>query len=459
MDHSGLMGLRAVASSGGTPEEITFRDPHYEADEYNFRHPRFLPDGTHVLATAAGAGGATRRIVLFSLETSERTTLLEEGWAPLYVKPGYIVFQRVNELWAVPFDIGTFEVSGTPMPVLDSLFSAPFTTLFDVSEAGTLIYAPGPVPEASTSIYFVGRSGEMARVPIEAGMWTSWGPRLSPSGDRIVFWGPDPAGMSGGQAVARVWLYDFTRQNTQALTGTEQVGAFWPIWSPDGRFVVYGGMGTGGRQDLMSIPADGTGPPELLYEGDAMGKQPYSWAPGGNGLVFQQQTGPEASFDIVLLTFDGDTVAVPLLEGPANEIHPAISPDGRWLAYASDQSGRYEIYLRRYPELDGLRQVSNGGGQGPIWRSDSRLLFFTGEDVTGTTFWRTPVNDEPGTPEQIWSHSHVFGVGVPYGNGYDVTLDGERLLVAVNEQGFPHYLPDIRIVFNWVEELRNEVPR
>jgi serine/threonine-protein kinase len=455
MDSYGRLGLRMVAASGGAPEEITSRERHLEDTEYGFQHPRFLPGGRKVLLTVWGAGAALRRIVVFDLDDSERSTLLEDGWGPQYVETGHLVYQRANQLWAVPFDADRAAVIGTPVPVLDSAFSITFTMLYEISESGTLVYAPGPVPEARTAIYTVDRSGSMERVPGEAGDWTVWSPQLSPSGDRIAYWGADAAAISGGQSASRIWLYDLRRQVLQSLTEPGG-GDFWPLWTPDGRSIVFVSFRGGRKTDLYGVNADGTGGPKVLFSDDA-DKQPYSWLPGGDGLLFQRQVTPEQSFDVWLLQFDGDTSAVPLMEGPDNEVHPALSPDGQWLAYASDQTGRYEVYLRRYPELDGMQQVSSLGGRAPKWRSDGReLYFFQGEfqDHSATTFFRVPISgDGPGTPQEWWSQSGVFSTGTPYGAGYDVSPDGRRLLVSIHEGGFPLFLPELHIVFNWTDEL------
>ena len=460
MDSGERMGLRIVAASGGAPELITFRERHQQEDEYIISHPRLLPDGRHVLFTAWGGGGATRRVGLFDTDNSERTTLLEDGWGPMYLETGHLVYQRSNQLWAVPFDIDELQILGTPVPVLDSVFSAPFTTLYAISESGTLVYAPGPVPDVKTSLFLADRSGRMDRIPTGAGSWTVWGPRLSPVSDDIVYWGADPSGMSGGQASSRIWKYEESRQNVFALTDAGP-GDFWPQWAPDGRSVVFGSFRGGSSLDLYSVLTDGSGELEVLYADDS-DKQPYSWLPNGDGLLFQNQANTEAGFDIWLLRLAGDTTAVPLLEGPANETHPAISPDGRWLAYASDQSSKYEVYLLRYPELDSLQQVSNSGGMGPLWRADSReLYFYSGgiQEHSGTTFMRVRIDDGPGTPEEVWSYPALFSTGLPYGGGYDVTPDGQRFLVSINEQEFPLFLPELRIVFNWFEELERAFER
>ena len=222
---------------------------------------------------------------------------------------------------------------------------------------------------------------------------------------------------------------------------------------------MFGSFRGGASLDIYRLSADGSSAPELLFS-DGSDKQPYSWLPGGDGLFFQRQGDPEAGFDLWLLRLEGDTTAVPLVEGPANETHPALSPDGRWLAFTSDQSGSYEVYVRRYLELGMLRQVSHSGGMAPLWRSDSReLYFYSGGSFAGdnaTTFMQVRIADGPGTPDEVWSHPSVFSTGLPYGAGYDVTPDGRRLLVSINEQEYPLFLPDLRIVFNWFAELESE---
>jgi serine/threonine-protein kinase len=460
MDSEGLQGLRIVSASGGDPEQITFPERDLGDREYAFNHPRFLPDGRHVLATAWGGGGATRRVALFSVGSGERTTLLEEGWAPEYVESGHVVYQRENQLWAVPFDLGSLEITGTPVPVVDSVFSAPFSTLYGISSSGSLVFAPGPVPDVRTSLYFAGPSGDLERVSVDAGAWTTWGPKLSPDGTRIVFAGPDPAGFSGGQATSRIWMHEIPTGSTQPITDSGP-GDYWPIWTPDGHSVVFTSLRGDGGADLYQVSADDPGIPEVLYSDDAI-KQAHSWLPGGDGLIFQRQPDPESDFDIWLLRLGGDGTAVSLVEGTGNENHPALSPDGRWLAYTSDRSGQYEIYLRPYPDLDGLQKISTAGGMGPLWRSDSRELYFYTSNTEGAnafSFMGVALDPDPGIPTPLWESSSVFSLGSPYGSGYDVTRDSRRLLVAINEKEYPLFLPELRIVFNWFEDLTSRFER
>ncbi len=453
MDNEGIMDLRIVSAAGGSPA-LLGSTAHRSDDEFAYSHPQFLPDGRHVLATAWGGGGATRRVVAVSTATGSRSTLLEEGWAPRYVSGAYIVYQRPEQLWAVPFDPGRLEIRGTPVPVLDSVFSVPFTTPYAVSTGGTLVYAPGPVPPLRTSLQLVGSTGDVTVLAIERTDLQEWGPQMSPDGSRIVFMGSDPAGLSGGQASSRIWLIDRARGSVRALT-EEGSGDFWPLWAPGGRSVVFASL-RNGRVGIHAVAADGSGSAQPLYA-DTSVMQPGSWVPGGAGLIIQRQSSPSADYDIWLLPLHGDDrTLVPLVEGPGNDIHPSLSPDGRWLAYASDRSGRYEIYLSPYPALDDVHQVSYEGGMGPLWPPDGRALYFyrqSFESGARTTFLRVPLRPDPGEPEVVWSTPRIFSVGLPYGRGYDLTPDGERLLVSVSETNWSGFLPDLRIQFNWFQEL------
>jgi serine/threonine-protein kinase len=455
MDHEGMSGLRTVPALGGDPQFLAVPGDGLEADEHSLSHPRFLPDGRHVLVTAWGGAGATRRIVAIPLDGGERVTLLEEGWAPQHVRSGHLVYLRTNQLWAVPFDAGSLEVLGTPEPVVDSVFGVAFMTTYAVSASGNLVYAPGPPPEPRTSLYVVDRSGQEERLPAPALDWSVLGPRFSPDGDRIVFWGS--SGFEGGQGAAQIWVFDPSRESIRAVTDLGP-GDFWPKWTPDGRSLVFTSLRGEAAMGIYRVPVDGASPPEALFT-DAALAQAGSWLPGGTSLIIQRAVDPESEYDIWLLPLAEDGEPAPLVEGPGNQVHAALSPDGRWLAYASDESGRYEVYVRPYPGLDGARQVSRAGGMGPTWRGDSRELYFYvsgGGDGSVTTFMRTSIDESSGQPEPLWSRAGILAIGWPYGVAYDVTPDGRQFLLPINEQPLPWFIPELHLVFNWLEALEGQ---
>jgi serine/threonine-protein kinase len=454
MDGDGLGGLRLVDAGGGTPEIAVPLDDLREDPEYTFQHPSFLPDGRHVLFSAWGGAGATRRLALFSFDTGERTTLFPDSWAPRYVRTGHILFLRTNQIWALPFDVDRMEAGPNALPVMDYVYAIQMQTLFGVSQEGTLVYAPGPVPEWASVAYLVDHAGQRERLFPEEGSRPMMGPALSPDGNRVAFSGIDPsAGYAAGQTTSRIWIHDILRGTTETLLESGQ-GDFWPIWDPDGQSVVFTAARSGEGYDLYRAATDGTGESGSVYTDWAI-KNAHSWLPGGAGLIFQSQPDFDSEFDIWLLPLEGDRGPIPLVEGPGNDVHPALSPDGRWLAYASDRSGRYEIYLGRYPELDEPRRISTSGGMGPLWREDSREFYFYQQSFGGgyaATFMKVSMDERPGTPEPLWS-GQLIGLGLPYGKGYDVTPDGQRMLVTIGEQETPLFLPELRIVFNWFDEL------
>jgi len=459
MDGSGFGGLRLVDAGGGTPELAVPLEEHKVDPEYAFQHPHFLPDGRSVLFSAWGGDGATRRLAMFSFDTGERTTLFQDGWAPRYVDTGHILFLRTDQIWALPFDMDRLEAGATALPVVDSVNAVQFQTLFGVSDNGTLVYAPGPAPEWGNRAYLVDHSGQRELLFPEEGSRSIAGPTFSPDGSRIAFSGTDLTGYSAGQATPRIWIHDILRGTTEALLESGP-GDFWPIWAPDGRSVVFTTARSGEGFDLFRAWVDGSGEGEAIYT-DGSIKNAHSWLPDGTGLIFQSAPDFESDFDIWLLPMEGDGAPAPLVQGPGNDVHPALSPDGRWLAYASDQSGRYEVYLRRYPELDDPRRVSGSGGMGPLWREDGREFYYyqqrTGSD-NQVTFLKVPVDDEPGTPEPLWS-SQLPGLGLPYGKGYDVTPDGQKMLVDFIEGDVSLFVPELRIVFNWFDGLKARFER
>ena len=441
IDHVEATGLRRVSADGGEPEFITSA----EAGEPYHSYPQVLPGGKAILFQAWGSGGTVSRIAVFSLETNTRTTLIENGLGPRYVESGYLVYARAGELWAVPFDVERLELQGTPVPVLDSVYSVPPDVAFDVSRSETLAYLAGAGHvQFETRLMWVDRSGAVEELNL---LGNFWGPRLSPDGRRVVLQGAGP----GEGTTTSVWVWDLRRGTLRRFTD-EQTDDYWPVWTLDGRRIVFNSYrGGGSAANLHVRPADGSGVNERIGHSDSH-QQPYSWEPDGETLLFQENDPPRTGFDIWRLTMEGGAEPERLIATGANETHPALSPEGRWLAYTSDESGREEVYVTRYPELDGRQQVSTDGGIEPAWSSEGGELFYRSMD--GTRWFAVSFVGGPGEPRLLFEASGRRGFvgGMQYGRNYDVTADGSRFITLRPEWDVPSGT-EFRVVVGWGEEL------
>ncbi|MEE8192285.1 MAG: hypothetical protein V3T74_06040, partial [Gemmatimonadales bacterium] len=444
IDNVEATGLRRVSAAGGEPEFITSADRgHFEAGEPYHSHPQVLPGGKAVLFQAWGAGGTVSRIAVLSLETDTRTTLIENGLGPRYVESGHLVYARAGELWAVPFDVDALELKGTPVPVLDSVYSVPPDVSFDVSFGGTLAYLAGVGNvQWETRLAWVDRSGAVEELNL---LGNFWGTRLSPDGHQVALQGAGP----GEGTTSSVWIWDLRRGTLRRFTDDE-TDDYWPVWTPDGRRIVFNSFrGSGSIVNLHMRPADGSGVNERIADFDSH-QQAYSWEPDGETLLFQVSSHPETGFDIWRLPLGGSAPEQLIATG-ANEMHPALSPGGRWLAYASDESGREEVYVTRYPELDGRQQISVGGGLEPAWSREGELFY---RSIDGTRWFAVSFAGGPGEPQLLFEASARPGFipGILYGRSYDVTADGSRFIALRPEWDMPSGT-EFRVVVGWGEEL------
>jgi len=301
---------------------------------------------------------------------------------------------------------------------------------------------------------WVGHDGNIERLPFPPGYYQS--PRVAPDGERIS--------VTILEGDVSVWFLDPSRGTSRRLT-PEASGEFWHVWYRDGRRIVSnsfrGGAGAG-RGRLYEYPADTSGPEVLLYEGMP---QPSGWSPDGRTLLFQESfADPATGFDIWMLPLDGDGTAKPLVMTPSNETHPVLSPDGRWLAYVSDESDRYEVYVRSYPEAGDLIQISSAGGIEPLWSPDGRQLYYRRERHGGTVLavsFRGETALEVGQSRVLFELTNPDGStrfysGTPFGRNYDLAPDGERFLMLEKEPEPP--ITQVNVILNWFGELQQRVP-
>jgi serine/threonine-protein kinase len=298
---------------------------------------------------------------------------------------------------------------------------------------------------ARRKLAWVDRSGNVEALPFPPG---EYGPRISSDGTQILVSRPDPRG-----AGLCVWAYELERGIEHRLT--DETGAeYWPAWTPDARRVVVNSR-KGGRTVLRSMPVDGSDPGNTLVEKDESWPTPYSWAADGT-LAYQESERLLEAFDIWVLPPDGP--ARLLLQTRDNEFHPAISPDGRWMAYVSDDSGRFEVKVRPYPDLGAITQVSINGGSEPTWSPDGREIYYRrqrGEQVMVVSFDPQGPSPRLGQPRLLFEGR--YRPGNYYGRRYDLAPDGERFLMVLEGEPPP---PQTRynVVLNWFEELKRLVP-
>jgi serine/threonine-protein kinase len=288
---------------------------------------------------------------------------------------------------------------------------------------------------------------------MEAGHGSMMGLTFSPEGDRIAFAGVGAAGYSGGQETPKIWVHDLVLGTTESLLDSGS-GDYWPIWDPDGRSVVFTTARSGEGFDLYRAAVDGSGEHGAVYTDSAI-KNAHSWLPDGTGLIFQSQPGFESDFDIWLLPMEDGVSPRPLVEGPGNEVHPSLSPDGRWLLYESDETGRNEVYVQSFPNVDdGKWAVSNRGGVMPYWAHGGGEIFYV--DAEGRMTAAT-VETEPAF--RVTERTILFEMPLDIlfrqteqYTLYEVAPDDDRFLMIRNAGTVE---PDMELIFvqNWIGEL------
>ena len=445
-------GLWRVSADGGEPEELTA--PNRERGEVNHHWPEILPGGRAVLFTIIPAGSVENaQIAVLDLETGAQTVLVPGGSNPRYAPTGHIVYVVGSTLRAVGFDLERLAVTTNPLPVVDGVITkGTGAANFSFSRDGTLVYVPGTDTGSGLqrSLVWVDREGREEPLALDPGGY-DW-PRVSPDGTRVAV---DVSGPEGTD----VWTSDVARGTLSILT--PDPGAYsHPVWSRDGERLVFRRVGWSG---LFGKAADGSGAVEpLLTVEDAQQLTdfaPVDWSPDGNELLFSYRA-PNTSRDIGVLSMQGEQSWQPLLNSAAFVSHPALSPDGQWIAYTSDETGQREVYVERFPDLGNREQISTGGGQAPVWSPDGRELFYRGRGV-GARMMVVPIETEPALT--LGTATVVFE-GTYYRAGwraYDLAPDGRFLMIkptgAATEDTAS--APDqIVVVEGWFEELKRLVP-
>ena len=359
--------LLRVSAAGGAPQSVTIvKDAE---DELDHAWMDVLPGGEDLLFTIRPGGQRPARIVTQSVATGERTEI-GEGTSPTYVRTGHVLFARQRSLWAVPFDLDRRAVTGEATPVIEDLqvdFSG--AAHYAVADDGTLVYARGAAGGLGTRrLVWVDRMGR--EEPVRGlGNGDYQTVRISPDSGRIAF-------VDGVGGSMDVWTYDVQR-TTRTLLTIDPADDVNPLWTADGEAILFG-SNRDSRAGLYRVNADGTGAVERLHTDDSVTSlHPHDVSSDGR-LLFSTFPFP---INLAALSIDGDRPGTPdvFLASEFNENHATLSPDGAWLAYSSDRSGRSDIYVERFPNLGSRRLISTNGGSFPLWSPDGQELFYVAD--------------------------------------------------------------------------------
>jgi Tol biopolymer transport system component len=421
--------LARVAATGGTVRTVS-----PAGQPYTYTWPDLLPDGKNVLVTrdAGKFGGEAWRLSVVSLETGQTRDLVD-GLGGRYLDPGFIVFVRGTTLMAATFDPS--RGVGTPVPLVNEQRRDTFGAQFALSREGSLVYATG-TESVTSNFVWVDRRGKATALP-DLAPRTYGTFRISPEGGRLA------VQTTGG--TADVWTFDFDRAAFARLT-TSANNAF-PSWTHDGRGLTFASDRSGTLM-MLSQPADGSRDAQVLAGSE--GATPEEWSPDGRILAFDR-FGAETGTDLWLLPMDGDRLPRAFLQTPYEEWGLRFSPDGRWVAYVSDESGRYEVYVRPFPGPGGKYQISSEGGEEPVWHPNGRELIFR----NGQKWMGVAVGTEAGfsaqTPQKIFEGPYINVAGF----SYDIAHDGSRFLVLKGQEQPP--VSSLNIVIDWIDEVRRRV--
>jgi serine/threonine-protein kinase len=436
-------GLQRVSVAGGPATELT----RVDRDDGQAAHtwPESLPDGNAILFTITSQAGGqdADRIAVLDLRNNTQKILVSGGSHAQYVGSGHLVYVATGALWAVSFDPRRLEVHGSPVRVLPQLV----TTVngsgqFAVATDGTLVYADSVPTVALQDLVWVDHTGR--ETPLGAPTRAYLNARLSPDGRRVAV---NIAGQDQD-----LWVWDTERDVLTRVTADPANDAA-PVWTLDGQRLIFASQRDGGIYNLWWQAADGTGNAERLTT-SAVTQVPTGLSPDGGELVFFQLT-PTRLFDILRLALPGKHVSS-LVETAFSELNGVISPDGRWLAFQSDGSGRNEIYVRPFTGTSGGQwPVSTAGGKMPAW-SGNRLMFFQADGrLMGVEFDGRNSRWHAETPAKLLDPVYFSGSAATIARTYDVSPDGQRLLMikpsrADSQPGSSGLI----VVQHWDEELK-----
>jgi Tol biopolymer transport system component/predicted Ser/Thr protein kinase len=415
--------LYRVSADGGEPGPITLLEP--DKGESTHDYPQFLPGESEILFASSSGGPGESTIAVHSLDGGEKHIILEGGTFPRYAETGHLFFTRSDTVFAVAFDPETLSVAGPQVPILEDVAATPGFGMAQYSFAsnGTMVYVPGGGANGRTLAWIdrAGATRELLGVRRQYYM-----PRISPDGSRIAVTILQEGNYD-------IWLMDPARG---ALTPFTAEGSnTGPVWSPEGRRIAFASKTVDSEKSGIFIwQAEGAGSGRQLTSTEGI-QVPTSWSPDGETLLFTEIL-PSGSEDVFALSLDGSSTVTPIADSKFNESGGVFSPDGKWIAYSSMESGRYQIYVQPFPG-PGARVTVSGGEPAfmPVWSRASNLRL--------------------SAPEQLFEQQFGGSIGMALSR-YDVSEDGESFVFATPEKDWAP--TQIHVIQNWLGEVERHVP-
>jgi Tol biopolymer transport system component len=433
----GSDGLFRVSAAGGVPTAVTKLDQSRQ--ETWHRMPYFLPDSKHFLYVANSAHREDSGVYVRALDSNETKRLVASNTNAVYAPPGYLLFMRENTLMAQPFDAATLQLSGEPQPLVEQVNVNPVGLGgYSVSDDGVLVYLSGG---AQSQLTWFDRTGKLLSSAGAANYYSNLS--ISPDEKRVAVATWDP------QASTRdIWIIDPVRTTSTRFT-FNAAEDFLPIWSPDGANIVFV-SDRSGLGNLYEKPTSGAANEEEILKTDER-KWPSDWSRNEQYVAFISAS-PTTKLDLWVLPMFGDRKPIPFLQTSFNEDGARFSPDGHFIAYYSDDSGPYEVYVQPFPASGAKWQISSGGGLQPRWRGDGKELFFM---APNKNLMAVDVNlgngtFEAGVPKMLFQ-TRSIGYPGPR-NTYECSADGQRFLMN-SLQSDAGSIP-VNVVLNWTADLK-----
>ncbi|HKW63256.1 MAG TPA: protein kinase [Candidatus Acidoferrum sp.] len=430
-------GMYRIPASGGKPELLTSPEQGKEQDWQWW--PEALPSGDILFTRKTGEGAEEGSVAVLSMKTRKWTTLLEKATDAHYSPSGHILYVSHGDILAVPFDEKQLKVTGTPLPVLQGVqTSGREFAQFAVARNGTLAYVPGAPIGNRNTIVSVDRTGKESVLAAPPQAYEDLA--LSPDGKLLAM-------TIIGEQQWSVWIFDLRQKTLNRLTfeGDNRD----PLWSADGKRVIYASS-RNGRKSLFWKPVNGPGGEEELV---SVASQPFPDSVSKDGRYLAYNIlGARESEGYYLLGLQGEKKSELLFTEPSSGTAvAAISPDGRWIAYASAESGTQEVYVRRFGASAGKWQASTEGAYQPSWSADSRELFYRGSDNRISSVTVSPGNDfAPSTPRPLFPFPCISG-----GHDYAPTADGQHF-VCIKQPESEWRAMQVSVVINWASELKGK---